>query len=268
MRRYRRSEQCRDGWSSEPRLARELRRLHARSVVVEALEHNTDLRIAAARVEQARGYAKAAGASIYPSVTLLARGGSNLSGDDSGLQGLLLSASWELDLWGRVRSERAAGKAQYASAELDGEYARQSLVALVAKSWFLATEARLQKGIAEDMVRASEQLVDVARQRQQVGVGDEYDLAVAEANLGGVRDTLRQLELGYLQSQRALEVLLGRYPSASLAAADALPGLPPPCRPACPLSCSSAGRTWSRPSGAWPRPSTAEAEAKAARCRK
>ena len=198
------------------------------ALVAEALEYNADLRIAAARVEQARGYARAAGASIYPSVSLLARGGSNLSGDSSGLQGLLLSASWELDLWGRVRSERAAGKAQYASAELDGEYARQSLVALVAKSWFLATEARLQKAIAEDMVRASEQLVDVARQRQQVGVGDDYDLAVAEANLGGVRDTLRQLELGYRQSQRALEVLLGRYPSASLAAADALPGLPPP----------------------------------------
>jgi outer membrane protein TolC len=43
-----------------------------------------------------------------------------------------------------------------------------------------------------------------------------------------MRDTLRQLELGYLQSQRALEVLLGRYPSASLAAEDALPALPPP----------------------------------------
>jgi NodT family efflux transporter outer membrane factor (OMF) lipoprotein len=197
-------------------------------LVVEALEHNADLRIAAARVEQARGYAKAAGASIYPSVSLLARGGSNLSGDSSGLQGLLLSASWELDLWGRVRAGRAAGQAQYASAELDGEYARQSLVAQVAKSWFLATEARLQMRIAEDMVRASEQLVELARQRLQVGVGDDYDLAVAEANLGGLRDTLRQLELGYLQSQRALEVLLGRYPSASLAAADALSGLPPP----------------------------------------
>lgn len=197
-------------------------------LVTEALEHNADLRIAAARVEQARGYAKAAGAAIYPSVSLLGRAGGKLSGDNSGLEGLLLSASWELDLWGRVRAERAAGKAQYASAALDGEYARQSLVALVAKSWFLATEARLQKSIAEDMVRATEQLVDVARQRLQVGAGSDYDLAVAEASLGGARDTLRQLELGYLQSQRALEVLLGRYPSASLAAAEALPGLPPP----------------------------------------
>jgi multidrug efflux system outer membrane protein len=198
------------------------------SLVAEALAHNADLQVAAARVGQARGYANAAGAAIYPSVSLLARGGGQLSGDNSGMQGGMVAASWELDLWGRVRAGRAAAGAQYASAAVDYEYARQSLAALVAKSWFLATEARWQKGIADDMVRASEQLVDVVRQRQKVGVGDEYDLAVAEANLGGFRDTQRQLELAYMQSQRALEVLLGRYPSASLAVAVALPGLPPP----------------------------------------
>lgn len=198
------------------------------SLVDEALAHNTDLQVAAARVAQARGYARAAGAAIYPSVSLLARGGGQLSGDDSGLSGLLVSASWELDLWGRVRAGRAAARAQYASAESDLEYARQSLAALVAKSWFLATEARLQKGIADDMVRSSEQLVDLARQRLKVGAGNDYDVAVAEASLGGVRDTQRQLELGYLQSQRALEVLLGRYPAARLEAPPALPDLPPP----------------------------------------
>jgi len=197
-------------------------------LVTEALAHNADLQVAAARVDQARGYAKAAGAAIFPSVSLLARGGGELSGDNSGLSGVLLAASWEFDLWGRVRAGRAAGRDQYLSAVVDYEYARQSLAALVAKSWFLATEARLQKTVAADMVRASEKLAEVARQRKQVGVGDDYDLAVAEANLGTVRDTLQQLELGYRQSQRALEVLLGRYPSASLAAADALPGLPPP----------------------------------------
>ena len=197
-------------------------------LVTEALAHNADLQVAAERVDQARGYSKAAGAAIFPSVSLLARGGGELSGDNSGLSGVLLAASWELDLWGRARAGRAAGRDQYQSAAVDYEYARQSLAALVAKSWFLATEARLQQAVAADMVRASEQLAEVARQRRQVGVGDDYDLAVAEANLGTVRDTLQQLELGYRQSQRALEVLLGRYPSASLAAADALPGLPPP----------------------------------------
>jgi NodT family efflux transporter outer membrane factor (OMF) lipoprotein len=198
------------------------------ALVSEALQHNADLTVAAARVEQARGYAKAAGAAIFPSVSLLARGGGELSGDNSGLEGVLVAASWELDLWGRARAGRAAGRNQYQSAAVDYEYARQSLAALVAKSWFLATEARRQRAIAAEMVSAAEKLAEVARQRKQVGAGDDYDLAVADANLGTVRDQLQQLDLGYRQAQRALEVLLGRYPSASLESADALPELPPP----------------------------------------
>jgi NodT family efflux transporter outer membrane factor (OMF) lipoprotein len=198
------------------------------ALVAEALAYNADLRVAAARVEQAAGYARAAGAAIYPAVSLLARGGGQMSGDNSGLQGGLVSASWELDLWGRVRAERAAGAAQYAATEADYLYGRQSLAALVAKSWFLATEARMQTAIAEDMVRAAERLAQIARERQQVGVGDEYDVAVAEASLGGFRDTLRNLEFGYEQARRALEVLLGRYPAATLEAAADLPAMPPP----------------------------------------
>jgi NodT family efflux transporter outer membrane factor (OMF) lipoprotein len=197
-------------------------------LVAEALAYNADLRVAAARVEQAAGYAKAAGAAIYPAVSLLARGGGQMSGDNSGLQGGLVSASWELDLWGRVRAERDAAAAQYAAAEADYLYGRQSLAALVAKSWFLATEARLQTAIAEDMVRAAERLAQIARERKRVGVGDEYDVAVADASVGGFRDTLRSLELGYEQARRALEVLLGRYPAATLEAAAELPALPPP----------------------------------------
>src|SRR5262245_28745282 len=119
------------------------------ALVREALEFNPDLRIAAARIDQAAAYAKLAGAKLYPQVNLLARGGGKMSGDASGVEGVGIFASWELDLWGRVRSGREAARLQYASAELDTEYARQSIAATVAKSWFLATEARLQKALAE-----------------------------------------------------------------------------------------------------------------------
>jgi NodT family efflux transporter outer membrane factor (OMF) lipoprotein len=199
-----------------------------KSLVAEALEHNTDLRAAAARVEQAAGYARAAGAAIYPAVNLLARGGGPMSGDGSGLEGAWLSASWELDLWGRVRAVRAAGAAQYESTEADYIYARQALAAAVTKSWFLAIEAQLQRSIAEEMVVAGERLVDIARERQRVGADDEYNVVVAEASLGGFRDTLLQLEFAYQQAVRALEILLGRYPAATMKTPEQLPALPPP----------------------------------------
>jgi NodT family efflux transporter outer membrane factor (OMF) lipoprotein len=204
------------------------------SLVREALVYNFDLQLAAARVEQAAGYARLAGATLYPQVNLLARGGGKLSGDSSGLEGAGVFASWELDLWGRVRAGREAARLQYVSAELEAEYARQSIAALVAKSWFLATEARLQKGVAEDMVRASQQLVNLARERQRVGSGNEYDIAVAQAGLQIQLDVVQQLDLAYRQSVRALEALAGRYPAAALDVPARLPAEPGPVPPGLP----------------------------------
>jgi len=196
------------------------------ALVREALAYNADLALAAARVEQSAAYAKLAGAAIYPAVNLMARGGTKDGGD--GLSGGGLFASWELDLWGRVRAEREAGRYQYESALSDAEYARQSIAAAVAKAWLLAIEARLQRAIAADIVRLSGQSVGLARDRLRVGRGDEYDVALAEAGLDTARDAERQLALAYEQALRALEVLLGRYPAAAVEVAATLPAMPPP----------------------------------------
>ena len=198
------------------------------ALVGEALEFNPDLRVAAARIEQAAGYAKAAGAKLYPQVNLLARGGGKASGDGSGLQGVGIVAGWEVDLWGRIRSGREAATLQYVSVQLDTEYARQSIAALVAKSWFLATEARLQKANAESMVAAADQLTGFARDRERIGKGDSYDVALAQASLETYRDAVQQLDLAYQQALRALEALAGRYPAAAAGVAAQLPAKPDP----------------------------------------
>ena len=198
------------------------------ALVKEALVSNPDLRIAAARVEQAASFVKVAGATLYPQVNALARGGGTLSGDSSGLEGAGIFANWELDLWGRVRAGRASAQDQYGSAALDNEYARQSLAALVAKSWFLATEARMQKAIAEEMAASSERQLGLAQDRLRVGRGDEYDVALARANLATFRDSVVSLELAYRQALRALEALAGRYPAAQLSVPAQLAALPGP----------------------------------------
>jgi len=198
------------------------------ALVQEALAYNPDLQVAAARVEQAAAYVKVAGATLYPQVNLLARGGGKMSGDSSGLEGVGVFLNWELDLWGRIRAGQAAAKTQYGSTELDAEYARQSIAALVAKSWFLATEARLQKAIAEDMVAASARQVGFAQDRLRVGLGDEYDLTLAQASLATYRDSVRNLDLAYQQALRALEALAGRYPAAAVSVPARLAAMPGP----------------------------------------
>jgi NodT family efflux transporter outer membrane factor (OMF) lipoprotein len=197
------------------------------ALVEEALAHNPDLMVAAARVEQAAAYMKLAGAELYPQVAAIGQ----WSGKDSS-SGTLnfggLFASWELDLWGRVRAGRGAASEQYLAAELSALYARQSLAAMVARAWFLATEARMQKTIADDMVVAAEKLVALARDRQRVGIGNASDVSLAEASLATYQDAARNLDLAFRQSVQAIETLVGRYPSAELAVPPELPPLPGP----------------------------------------
>jgi len=196
------------------------------ALVAEAIAHNANLQVAAARVEQARLYARLAGAKLWPSVDILAKGGGKMSGDQSGLQGALLTATWELDLWGRVRYGRAAAAADAASAAADFEYARQSLAAQVAKAWFLATEAGLQADVARLTIKDSQELVQLAQTRVKVGAGNEEDVFVATASLGTYRDVLRQLEFAQEQARRAIELLVGRYPAGTTAVNPQLPGQP------------------------------------------
>src|SRR4029453_903095 len=145
------------------------------AAVAEAITNNPDLHVGAARLEQAMLYAKLAGAQLYPSVDLLAKGGGGLGGDSTGLTGAVLRASWELDLWGRVRYGRAAAREDARSAEADFEYARQSMAAAVGKSWFLATEAAMQAEVARATITEGEQLVNLAQTRVKVGVGNDED---------------------------------------------------------------------------------------------
>jgi len=192
-------------------------------LVAEAMAYNTDLRVAAARVEAAEASARAAGAALYPQLNLLAKGGGKMGGDATGLSLAGLFASWELDLWGRVRAERGAASAQYEATVLDMAYARNSIAALVAKSWFLAREATMQRAIALEMVQSSQGLAGLARDRLRIGKGDEYDVSQADSSVLSYRDLALQADRARQEALRAVEILAGRYPGAEVDAGMDLP---------------------------------------------
>ncbi len=193
------------------------------ALVAEAIVHNTDLRAAAAVVEQAAAYVRIAGGNIYPAVNLLG-GVSSSKGDGSEpLNRGILGASWELDLWGRVRYGRRAAEDQYASTSADYASAQQSIAALVVQGWLTACEAAMQRQLAADALAGSQQLLSLASDRQRVGIGSELEVALARGNVENFRDALRKLDLGQEQALRSLELLLGRYPAADLEGATSLP---------------------------------------------
>jgi len=207
------------GWLAafdDPRLA---------ALVDEALAHNPDLRAASLQVERAAAAARIAGGSIYPAVNLIGRTSTSDGSGAEPLNAAILSASWELDLWGRVRYGRRAAEEQYAAAEADYLYARQSLAAVVVRSWLMACEASLQAALAAESLAGAEKLLSLSMDRQRVGIGSEVDVATARASRDDFRDAMRRLDYGQEQSLRALELLLGRYPAADLEAAQQLPAL-------------------------------------------
>jgi NodT family efflux transporter outer membrane factor (OMF) lipoprotein len=197
------------------------------ALVAEALAYNADLQVAAARVEQAAGMLQVASAPMLPTLGLLGTY-SGKSGGGGGLNALFLNASLELDVWGRLRYGEAAARAQSDAAQADFAYARQSLAAMVARSWFLAVEAGMQRALVEAALRAAEELQRVAQERLRIGVGNEQAVAEAAANVGSVRDLLRQTVQARDEASRALELLLGRYPAAEIAVAPRLAPMPAP----------------------------------------
>ena len=105
------------------------------AIVNEAIAHNTDLRKAAATVEVARQSAALAGARLKPQVGLHA-GESAVQDKDQDdafrSNNVWGQVGWELDIWGRLRSERAGAIATYQATALDYAFARQSLAATTA----------------------------------------------------------------------------------------------------------------------------------------
>jgi NodT family efflux transporter outer membrane factor (OMF) lipoprotein len=99
---------------------------------------------------------------------------------------------------------------------------------MVARSWFLATEASLQAELARKTVAEQEALVRLAESRVNVGVGNNEDVYVARASVATYQDALRQIELARDNAIRALELLLGHYPAAVTAIDNALPAQPAP----------------------------------------
>lgn len=208
-------------------------------LVSEAIARNPDLRATAARVEQAAAYAQIAQAALRPNLSLLGTGSLKGSGGadlSSALSGIMLGASWEPDLWGRLRYGRNAAEETYVSTQADYEFARQSMAAQVARSWFIATETRLQLEAAESMVESARTLLRLAEDRRRVGAGSPRDVALARANLGTFEDATRQARLAHEQAIRSLELIVGRYPATELRSADALPPFPAPVPVGMPLA--------------------------------
>ncbi|MBM5572633.1 MULTISPECIES: TolC family protein [Deefgea] len=199
------------------------------ALIAEAQRNNPDLRLAALRIEQSHSAVKAAGAALLPSLAIGGQGGeSAIPTSSMAMNGLALIAQWEIDVWGKTRSGQAAAREQSVAAELDTLYARQSIAAAIVKAWLSATEATQQIRLAQEMVQLAEQQLALIQTGQKVGRNTQQDVLLNQLAVKNYRAQLLQSQQALNHSQRALEVLIGRYPAAEITVASALPAEPSP----------------------------------------
>ena len=202
------------------------------ALVLEAQANNRELAAAAANVNRAWALARQAGAALTPDVNLSA--GAARSGvlDRSvpGTRNLGLGAqvSWEIDVWGRLRSGQRAAVAGAQVAESDLRSAQDSLAAATAKAYFTAIEADIQTSIARENVGILRETQRIVTAKYEDGAGSAQDVSLARSDLATARERLTKLEGSQRDALRSLEALLGRYPAAGLELRKTLPVAPPP----------------------------------------
>ncbi len=211
--------------------------------IARALVHNYDLAAASARLDAAAALARIAGAESYPFLGAGADAsrrrenflGIPLPGSSSGVVsrtfnsfGVHLDTTWEIDLWGRIRAQRAAAQADVKAVAADRRGARLSLAAQTARVYLAVVEAKQQVALAERTAASFEETLGQVRARYERGVRPSLDLRLAASNVAGVKALFDDERERLSRALRQLELLTGSYPEGSAATTDTLPAVPGP----------------------------------------
>lgn len=188
-------------------------------LVDRALTHNYNLKSAAARVDAAIAQARIDGADLWPQLSF-APAYQYTQVRDSGFGSAQFSVfeamfnlSWELDVWGRIRSIRAASLEDAEAADADFNAARLSLAARVAQNYFALLEAQLQTQVVEQSVIDRSNIASVTQGRFEKGLVRGLDVRLALTDLANAKAQLAQAKNQVQVINRQLEVLLGQYPA-------------------------------------------------------
>ena len=192
------------------------------SLIRTALTNNHDLRIAIARVEQSRAIAGQAKAQFVPRVGYEGAasrgrneflGNANPNGARTGDAAFAaLNASWEIDLWGRIRRLNESARASFLASEEGRRGVRLSLVAEIAQAYFelLELERRLQ--IANRTTDSFKESARIFSQRFEAGGASKLDTARAEAALASTAANVPDIERQIAMKENQISVLLGQHP--------------------------------------------------------
>lgn len=193
---------------------------HLRALIAAALENNRDIRIATARVAEARAAWRIEGSALYPELNAVGtgtRGRSIINLPGLGTQSYdikqvtaQLSAGWELDFWGRLRNLREAARNQYLATEEARRAVATDLVAQVANGYLLERDYEERVAIARRTIETREESLRIMRRRYEVGSGSKLEMTQAQTLLAQAQTVLQGLDQDREINRNALALLVGQ----------------------------------------------------------
>lgn len=211
-----------------------------KGLVLEALEKNRDLRMAVSRMEEARALAginhlgptlDLGGNAVRQRGLVAGAGPQPVVGNSFSTS---FSASWELDVWGRIRRAQESAQAQYLASEQGRRAIFLSLVGDVVGGYYQLRALDLKLETARRTLETRRHSLALVASRMTGGVGDKLETSQAQSAVALTEATIPQLELAVHQQESRMALLLGRAPGPiprgtplqALQAKTLAPGLP------------------------------------------
>jgi len=182
------------------------------SLITQALDSNTNLRIAALRIQQSRSVYKNAGSYLWPSIGY--SGSANIADPADDNFQLLGTAAWELDFWGKIRHSRRAAYAQMLASEEGLRSVKTTLVSDVASLYFLIRDLDNRVEVAKQTVASRTEFYNMVNERFLKGESAELDKLQAEQQLALGQANLNSLQREQSITERSMNILLGQTPRA------------------------------------------------------
>jgi multidrug efflux system outer membrane protein len=194
-------------------------------LVEEALAHNTNLRLAAARVDEARAGLTIVRTDSLPNVTggagvarnrISERSGSFFPGVPTEFNDITvqLNASWEIDFWGKYRRATEAARGDLLASTAARDAVQLSLISDVVTGYFALRALDSQIEITRRTIETRRESERLQRMRYDAGEASQLQLRQVEAETAAAQALLPILEQQQGEQENALAVLLGRSPRA------------------------------------------------------
>lgn len=208
------------------------------SLLATALKNNYDVKIAVARIDEARAQLGATRLNYLPQVSVDAGAARSRTSVYALVPGaapthneaqVQILASYQIDLWGQLRRMNEAARANLLASRFGAQAVRSTLVATVANAYFELISLDSQLEITRRTVVAREKFVELTQAQHDRGYTTGLDVASAEADLAAARASVPDFERQIAQTEDEISVLLGTHPGPVTRAhyGEAVPQAPP-----------------------------------------